>query len=268
MAKINSRKEIIVTVICSLFVAITSILAALIAREKITTYEYREIPNADLVVTTDYFPLAVGNYWTYEGVATMCVVNSDKVIEKKVMITMSVENEVKNGNVALYILKGYPSDVAWALEPKHFDMAVIKIPPSKYGLLVVTNKIFSIEEDKLEQVIKAIKEDGYLPEGLISQGDLEFEFPLFKGLKFGEVNQITRNDLKYFWYVEDKSSFHEADKDKIKDLPEYKLVQNSLPEYVELIFSPYLGIISYKYSHHGSRCKVSVSLKNYEIHPK
>ena len=261
----KDRKETTVTIVCAIFVAITSILAAFVAREKITAYEYKEIPGYDFITTTDYFPLAVGNYWTYEGIATTTLVGG-KLIEKKVQLTIKVVDAIKEGDVVLFILSGHPSDVAWALKEKNLKDKVTQISPSKYGYLVIANKVYFVEQDKISKVIASIKDSGHLDSELITQSDLEFEFPLFKGQRYGEISQIPRKDLAYFWYVDDYVSHHQIETTSFRSLPEYELVYNTGPDFASLTFSPFLGIISYKYSHHGTKVEVNISLTSYKIH--
>jgi len=261
----KDRKEITVTIVCAFFVAITSILAALIAREKITTYEYKEIPGYDFITTTDYFPLAVGNYWAYEGFATTTVVGG-KLIEKKVQLRVKVIDVIREGDIALFVLSGHPSDAAWALKEKNLKDTIIQIPPSKYGYLVIANKIYFVEQDKISKIVEAIKDSGHLGSDLITQSDLEFEFPLFKGQRYGEISQVARKDLSYFWYVDDYVSRHQIENASFRYLPEYELVYNTTPDFISLTFSPFLGIISYKYSHHGTKAEVNISLASYKIH--
>jgi len=210
--------------------------------------------------------LAPGNQWVYEGTVANAVVDSSEIIEKEVMLTMSVQDIVQNGDIILYIMNGHPSDAAWALETEHIDEKIVRIPPTKYGYLVVSNKIFYIENSKLSQIIQSLRGNGYLGNNIVSQNDLEFEFPLFKGQRFGEVSQIVRQDLRYFWYVNDRIDFHEPKTGLVRVVPEYQLIYNTLPGFVEINFRPYLGILSYKYSHHGTKSEVNISLSDYKIH--
>ena len=146
---------------------------------------------------------------------------------------------IEGKNASLYVMQGHPMDVAWSLTKKDVGRSRKKVMPSKYGYFVVSNKIFMIDEDKLERVADALrKKDSLLEQGTLSNGDLEFEFPLFEGQKFGEPNQLARNDLSYFWYVKDSTIFHSPEGDKVKAIPSYKLLQNTLPDYLEMEFTP------------------------------
>jgi len=260
-----SHINIIVTIICALIVAITSIVASRIAREKVTVYEYKEVPAFDNINTTSYFPLSAGNSWNYEGTVTIFENETLKISEKKISITMSVQDEIKNGNLILFIIKGNPSDASQVLFMPHINNDNIKVPSSFYGYLVVSNKIFFIDENRLDDVVKRMKEKNYNAYDILKQDDIEFEFPLFKGLRYGEVSQITRSDLRYFWYVNDKITFHESRGDNVSAVSEYQLVYNTSPDYDEIVFRPYLGIISYKYIHHGTKNEISLSLTHYNI---
>jgi Tol biopolymer transport system component len=66
----KSNKQTVATLICTVLVATISVVSAFIARAKLKTHVYREVPDVDSVVLSDYFTVYKGNYWVYEGVAT------------------------------------------------------------------------------------------------------------------------------------------------------------------------------------------------------
>lgn len=259
------KKEIIVTVCCSIIVCITSIIAAYIASQKVTRYELLRVPSFDLITTTDYFPLKEGDEWTYEGVAENAT-EEGRVAKAKVVIKMRVVKSVKGKCATLYEMAGHPSDCAWALSDDDSKKTSVDIKPSKYGYLVVGNKIFHVDEDKLSAIAKALITNGLLEEGVLSEDDIAFEFPLFKGQIYGAISQLVRDDRSYVWYVNNSTLYHEQEGDKIKEMPEYQLIYNTRPDYMEINFIPYLGIVSCSYSHHGTKAQINVSLVKYHVH--
>ncbi len=265
--KIDAKKEIVVTIVCSVIVSITAVISAFIAREHVTRYDVKIVPRFELVSVTDYFPLKVGNAWLYKGRLKEAVMGQSEAIEIPAEVTMKVINLVKGQHASLYIMQGHPSDAAWSLTEKDVNRSVKRVTPSRYGYFVVSNKIFMVDENKIDRIADALRnKEGLLDKDILSYGDLEFEFPLFEGQKFGELNQLARGDLRYCWYVESSTIFHSPEGDKVKAIPSYKLLQNTLPGYVEMEFTPYLGITSYTYSHHGTPAQLDLSLEKYHIH--
>lgn len=252
------------TISCAICVAVTSILAALIAREKNTVYELRDVPTFDDTRTTDYFPLAVGNRWTYEGVARNLPFTDSAILEKHVRITMEVVDVVRGADAELYVMSGSPADAAWAIESRDRGRKAVYPPRSHYGYLVISNKVFLVDSGNIARVADGLKSD--FPVSLVDVGDLEFEFPLFKGQRFGDPGQLTRPDHAYSWYVNDKAGGGNYEKAQMRSAASYQLIFDTAPENIEVWFEPYLGITRWSYSHHGTRAEASVSLTGCKTH--
>lgn len=261
----SHKKEIIVTVVCAVCVGITSVLSAMIARRPVTTYQVKRVPSFEDVDATDYFPLRAGNTWEYVGTARNDTAQKT-VIVKKVRVLMSVTGVTRGGSATLFTMKGHPSDAAWALESHDSSKNTVEVPATTYGYLVVANKVLRIPEERLGDVKKSIEDGGFLKPEFISQDDLEFEFPLFRGQVFGSPHQMTRGDRRYAWQVTDSTLFHAPGKEAIKEVPLYKLVYLTLPDYTEVSFVPYVGVVSFSYSHHGTTAQVDIDLQNYHVH--
>jgi hypothetical protein len=261
----NRKKEMVVTIVCAFCVAIMAIVSALIARRPVTTYQVKRVPTLEGVDVSDYFPLRVGNTWEYVGTARNDT-DQKKIIEKKVRVVMRVVDVTRGGNAMLFMMKGHPSDAAWALEPENLPQNVVQVPASTYGYLLVANKVFRIPEEHVDEVKKSIEEDGCLAPELISQDDLDFEFPLFRGQVFGNPSQIARGDKSYAWHVTDSTLYHASEKGLIREVPRYTLEYLTMPDYTECAFVPYVGIVSYSYSHHGTTAQVDLDLRDYRVH--
>ncbi|MFH1420626.1 MAG: hypothetical protein ABIG30_01530 [Candidatus Aenigmatarchaeota archaeon] len=262
----NHKKEIIVTIVCSFFVAVTAVVSSIITRWPTTTYHIKTLPSFEDVQIKGYFPLKDGNRWEYFGVALN---NTGKdVIEKKIKVVMSVTEVTQGGNAVLFTMKGHPSDAAWALESHDALTDIVEVPASTYGYLLVANKIFNIPEKRLAEVRKSIKHGGFLKPELVSQDDLEFEFPLFSGQAFGSPNQITRADRNYSWQVRDAVRYIGPGNEDGTKGSQYKLVYTTIPDYTEVAFVPYLGIVSFSYHHHGTEAQIDIALQNYRMNVK
>lgn len=260
------KKEIIVTIACSICVAATAVLSALFTRHPITKYQVKIAPSFENVATADYFPLRVGNNWEYVGTARNDT-EQGVVVEKKVRVVMRVEGAVRGGNATLFIMKGHPSDAAWALEAGDAFQGAVDVPASTYGYLVVANKVFCVPEERLADVRQALEEEGYLKPELLSQEDLDFEFPLFRGQCFGSCNQLARSDRSYVWQVTNSTLYHHAAAEgAITEVPLYELKYLTRPDCTVVSFFPYTGAVSYSYSHHGTTAQVDVELHDYHVH--
>ncbi len=259
-SKKGKEKQVIIAIMSFIFIAIIFAATASKAGKNMETSGDGELPTSDKVEASKYFPLAVGNEWTYEGTVAYTLANSNKVIEKKVKLTMSVKDVVKNGDIYLYIMSGHPSNAA-AVGGEHKE-DLITVSPEKYGYLLVANKIYRIDKYDLDKAIQCLKGDGYLSD--ITLG-LTYEFPLFKGLRIGDISYITRPDLRYFWYVNEKYNLSIPEAGTMRTVSEYQIVYRTGPDHQEIVFRPYLGIQSYKYSHHGTIAEVNVTLTDYKI---
>jgi len=261
----SHRKEIIVTIVCAVCVGIAAVLSAMIARQPLTTYQIKRVPSFENVVASDYFPLRTGNTWEYFGTARNDT-EQKTVIEKKVRLVMRVAGVTRGGNATLYTMNGHPSDAAWALQADDSPKDAVEVPASTYGYLVVANKVFRIPAERLGDVREAVEDGGFLKPAFISQDDLEFEFPLFRGQVFGSPHQIPRGDRSYAWQVTDSTLYHASEREAIKEVPRYKLVYFTRPDYTEVSFVPYVGIVSFSYSHHGTTAQVDIDLHEYHVH--
>jgi len=261
----NHKKEIIVTVGCSVCVAITAVIAALIAHTPKREYEVRIVPSYENVNTADYFPLKKGNSWTYIGKARSAVEGGD-TIERKVCVEMCVVDEVAGAKATLFVMEGHPSDALWALKKNTVIQEVSPVEPSIYGFLVVANKIFRIPEKNLSAITAVLHKGGLMPDSLLSSSDMNFEFPLFRGQVYGSASQLARDDIKYKWLVNDSTLYHHPDSGRMRECPRYTLVYNTVPDFTEIGFIPYHGITSYSYRHHGTTAEVDVYLQKHTVH--
>jgi hypothetical protein len=210
----------------------------------------------------DGFPLRVGNAWTYEGSVSTQTQGTNEA-SGRVRVTMRVVEEKHSDCAALYLMEGHPVDAAW-FEPRGKPGEVVEVPASRYGYLVVANKVFRIDGARADKVKQAMAADGFLPNGLVGPDDLEFEFPLAPGKRFGNPDGITRPDFSYCWLVVDA-----ADKRFAPALPQGKqppstarcrLVFETRPDHQIVGFDPTVGITDFAYEHHGTVATVQLHL--------
>jgi hypothetical protein len=164
-------------------------------------------------------------------------------------------------DIMFFTMKGHPDDIIsyWSKINEN-DKEPVKVPASRYGYLIISNKVYYIPERHFSETLKYINKQVHVPP--ITDENLCFEFPLFEGQRYGSAPNIGRTDLQYFWYVNNKSEYHATiDNNRIVTFPRYWLVYNTLPSYYTTSFEPYQGITSIEYRHHGTRIDAKIYLK-------
>lgn len=211
------------------------------------------------------FPLEVGNRWRYEGTIEQ-ELEGKRIVRRYVQIMMSVRDCINYGDISLYVMNGDPMDAQdWDGKRDNSNKKILRPQASKYGYLEISNKLYYVPSEALGKLERKMKEKSFISSDDLASCELRFEFPLFKKQRFGEIAQSVRPDLRYFWYVDDEFLFHEPRGDTVGEIKEFKVVQNRLPDYTEIRFLPHLGITYYKYSHHGTKCEVRLTLKDSKI---
>jgi len=218
---------------------------------------YREIP------ATDWFPLAVGNYWIYEGSAK--IYGNSQVYEFNITQRVDVELQVNNGEWSLYILKGHPMDVLGIEDLEAVKgQKVVDVPGSKNGYLTNQNRVYDVLGSQMEDVKKALVAKDAETELNAQASDEVFDFPLIVGKSFNRAVEPERTDHYYEWYVLDMAP---STKWQVEGKPgdEYHLGFYTGPDHTDIWFVPGIGITHYKYHHNGTVMDVDVTLK--EFHP-
>lgn len=256
------KAEVLTTIVCSALVAATAVVSALIARTP--RVEYRTIVGTcfDDVIVSDYFPLRDGNYWIYKGIARYDTV-SGVVAEDSIRVEMRVTGSVLGPSAELYYMEGHPWD-AWAFWPEDSLQNIASPTPSVYGILVVSNKLFYVLRDDFEVVSAAVENGSMAPDSCFSMEQMAFEFPLFRGLRFGAGPGCLMNDEEsYMWFVQECTVYNSIVDNTIVERPLYRIIYNTGPGCVTLEFAPFRGIDSYTYDHHGSLCHIELELDEY-----
>ena len=266
----KSKAEIAVLIVCALITASATITAAYFAtrKQKQTTIEVRKVSTLGLDDFRKYFPLQVGNEWIYEGVVRK--ISEDKsIIERNVLVRMKVVEAItmkENTAVTLFVMSGHPTDAMGLRDVDATSAEVVEPPPSHYAFLTIGNKVFEIYE--VEAVKEFVQAGGFNGTFKLTQEQLVFEFPLFKGQRFGDSESLARADMRYLWYVNDIRQYDEPNDNKISQQLEYQIIRNNLPDSESVLFRPYLGIVEFDYVHHGPTHEVHIGLKDYHLNPQ
>jgi hypothetical protein len=218
---------------------------------------YREIK------ATDWFPLAVCNYWIYEGSAK--IYGDGKVHEFNITQRIDVELQLNNGDWSLYILKGHPMDVLGIEDLESIaEQKLVDVPGSKNGYLTNQNRVYDVLGSQMEDFKKAlVAEDSETDLNSLASDEV-FDFPLIVGKSFNRAMDPERADHYYEWYVMDKAP---SSKWMVEGKPgdEYHLGFYTGPDHTDVWFVPGIGITHYKYHHNGTVFDVDVNLKEYHL---
>lgn len=212
----------------------------------------------ELNIATDYFPLAEGAYWVYEGTVMWTV--ETQVMEKTTrwrMEVVEVIEAVHNNGVTVYVMKGHPGDLAWYEEGKQrSDYVIVRSGQSRY---------YYAKTEILPRLRDA-NDDLY---DLVQENNLFLDIPLLSKKKFCEAEYIALYNGGYCWVVsEGKQVKLESVQglDTSSALTEYTICQGTQPDDICIGFIPGVGISRYRYNHHGTISQVDVALIEYHQH--
>jgi len=210
------------------------------------------------------WPLAAGNLWVYEGTVETAAKDGETA-KCNVRAKMRVRFSRDIGGGTLYMMEGRPADAVWFVAPPG-ARGIIDVPPSRYGLLVLDNCVFQLDQERADKMLAALGEGAWQPTGLVTATDLILDFPLVAGKRFGDLDGLTRPDRRYCWCI-DKEVGENAPLARTGDGTEAKgmlgvpaspfkalarLRYYTLPEEEAGGFTAGVGITEYCYSHHGS----------------
>lgn len=254
--------------------------AAKITKVKERSYDFKESNNWNVKESREYMPLKKGNYWFYKGSYLSYSVKNKKSITKKVTVKFEIQKEIVQGAIGLFIVSNYPVDIYQECQNKFDSMSLKELNSpqpiefihreKKAGLLLVANKLFYIPSNNLEKLERYVKNpnkpfNNKFSFPALSYEDLMFEFPMYKGQRFGDLNSITRDDLSYFWYVNSVRQINTLKGETFEETKIFDLLYNTVPDQRKIVFRPYLGIIQYSVIHNGTPDDLQLDLDKFKI---
>jgi len=190
------------------------------------------------------FSLKAGNYWTYRG----------KYNRKAVEEWIEVKQVRQRGNLTFALMKGFPTDV---MEGEDWEASV-------WGLLAVGNDhYYKVSGTRIDSIGKWILNKESVHSGLVTDSDLFLEALCDTGLTFGEAAQLTRDDGNYFWRIGEKSAYEPSAIKGLKlmgPFDRFTLKYKTLADETMMDVVPGIGIVRYRYSHHGTPAELDVKL--------
>ena len=206
----------------------------------------------------DYFPLAKGNYWVYQGESKFLVKNpvTEKNEPKTEALTwkMEVVDTTTRDGVFAALIKGFPSDLAW-YEPgkERGDYLIVRVGTATYYRF--------FDKAALDAWAK-IKDETQSLDDLDGKGELFLDAPLVDGKVFGGTfHDLARG--RYCWVVEGAAGFDPKRfpaAGKLVEHRDFNLTYRTSPEHTFIDFVPGLGIVGYSYAHHGTLAETDLVL--------
>jgi len=189
-------------------------------------------------------PLKTGNYWIYEG----------KYNGRPVTMKITESETHKRGTLTFALLKGFPGDM---LSGEDWE-------PSSWGLLVTGDQhYYKFNFPKTDSVKKAFLDSRNVLTGLFTDSEIFMEALYDTGQTFGEAAQLTREDGSYYWRVTDKHAFDASSIRELKligPFDRFTITNKTLADDIMIDMVPGIGIVRYRYSHHGTPAELDLKL--------
>jgi hypothetical protein len=201
------------------------------------------------------FPLSEGTSWEYRGIVRWFNFSSAKVSETPVTWTTRVKRVTRRQHLTAVVINGFPSALDWSdghLQPS--DSLLIASDAGEYYVMPI---------EDVKGGLKRLSDSNDSLQDLIDPDDILLRLPLAKGKKFcADSEQETREDDMYCWVV---SSVDQISLLNVKGLEpkQYRVYEVSFrtnPDDTELQFLPGVGLVSYRYHHHGSVADTELKL--------
>ncbi len=178
------------------------------------------------------FPLVPGAEWVYEGRIRWS--EGKETFSKNVLWTMKVVEMLERDGYSVYVVKGFPTDIAWNTALEMQDSVIVragdryyKSGPAAYLHIRQGNDISS----------------------LIHEEEAILDFPLERGKVYGAASAAAREEQRGCWVVEEVQA---VDLTAISGAGEkrgqsHRLVFKSLSDRLRLDFVPNLGFVAVSY---------------------
>jgi len=249
--KDGNKKEIIVTIVSSFLVATITIFMGIIGLKKEIKETIVYVPQLENVNFPDYFGLKKGkvfNYHIYEKEAIP--EKGPEYSEKNYTIKVSVYDEIKQGNVSLFLLD---NNIIYPTKEKQ-----------DHGILLVGNQVYLLDGKNLTEYKRILLGD---TSNFKDVPDLKISYilPFFdKQRVTDDTKQLMRKDNLYQDFVNKESMVVHLNGDSINQKPQYKIASLTLGSDELRTFIPGKGFTEISYHHNGSVSEYSAYLESVE----
>ena len=189
----------------------------------------------------DCYPLAVGTRWTYDVSAQW--LDAGIIKRTHFVSDVTVLEEIDRGAVTGYVLRGDP------LHQNHLESGD---SPADYAIVKAgSGSYYQVGAE----AIKRLRDRRDPLVGLVDSSDVILQCPLIVGARFGETDQMAREDGYYTWGVKERKSERVSGVKGLWSLfrtDTFTLELYTLPDETTAVFVPGVGFTRYHYVHHGS----------------
>jgi hypothetical protein len=187
-------------------------------------------------------PLAPGTTWTYHAVAAWTAPGDTLVQHDSLVWRTRIVARRQRDSVVVATVQGWPSELAW--------WAPGQLPATSL-IVCLSGRVYHVTPDTAS--LRPLADSLLRGRSRPSRDDVILQFPLRPGTLFGR-DPAARPDAMYAWDIEQASAVPAAfarwahgPGDSL-----YTLVYRTLPDHQIVAFIPYVGVVDYVYSHHGT----------------
>jgi len=208
-----------------------------------------------------FFPLTRGTYWVYQGTVDWFDQAKDKTSEAKVSLKMTVERVFENESIVFAELQGYPADLNFTAGDAH---------PSRWMLIESSSHRVFLRELNPGTRLPAPGSPPSAFDSFMTDDDLLFEWPLARGKKYCDAESAKREDEMYCWIVEseERKNLDAVTGAGWGSAPVFTITYRTNPDDTQIELSPGIGIIAYRYNHHGTTAATDVKLTEFHAVPE
>ena len=212
----------------------------------------------DTVKPAEFFPMKVGTYWVYEGTVRYQDPEKEEPTTEKVSWRMTVDKVMHQEGLIATVVTGFPADLDWSggtAQPKQWLI-----------LEDAKQRVHYVDLGPGFDLTKYEKGNASFDKFLVDDA-LLFEWPLKKGAKFCDADSKKRDDNMYCWYVadEEKKKLENVNGVSAEERALFELRYVSNPDDTSMELAQGIGLISYRYHHHGTVADTELQLV--EFHP-
>jgi len=192
-----------------------------------------------------FFPLSAGTYWVYEGTVEWEEPEGDKPGSAEVTWKMKVERVMRKPGVVAAVVTGFPADLDWTAgttEPKPW--------------LIVEDEKHRVFFENLGPnfALASLNGDEHAFDKFMVDENLFFRWPVQPGEKFCDEEAKKREDGFYCWNVAEvtKQKVQTVTGVSSEERDVIRMEYGTLPDDQKIELTAGVGILSYRYHHHGT----------------
>lgn len=205
-----------------------------------------------------FFPLTQGTYWVYQGSVAWFDQAKHKTAASRVSLKMAVDRVFEKEGMVFGEISGYPADL---------NFTTGQANPSRWILTESPKHQIFLRELDPSMRLPVAGNPGSAFDSFMTEDDLLFEWPMARGRKYCDAEAAKREDEMYCWVVESagEKNLESVTGLSLASAPVFTISYRTNPDDTQIELSPGIGIVAYRYHHHGTSAETDVKL--IEFHP-